>query len=160
MDFDQINDLELSPILEASLIFIEAAAPDFFVGGIEEATVQDFVGIDTFHDTFVTNNLIKADFVIETLNSINRSYDLKIDFLNELDQLQYSFTVTTPASPTNAEIISQHTEVLEGNSLAALKRTTKIAFTLTMLPGPPINGNTPGKIHSKAKVVAYFNYKK
>lgn len=159
IDFNQVNDIEISPILETSLIFFDATAPDFFIGGSELSVVQDFVLIDVFNSTFINDNLIKTEFVLETINSINRGYSLRIDFLDNSNQLQHSFTTTAPASPSNSDVFSSHTEVFEGASLVALKQTSQLVFTLIMLPGPPINDATLGRIHLESKNVFYFNYK-
>ncbi|ALJ06150.1 hypothetical protein APS56_13875 [Pseudalgibacter alginicilyticus] len=159
VDFNQVNDFEVSPIVETSLIFFNASAGEFFIGGNELSIVQDFVVLEVFNNSFIDDNLIKSEFVLETINSINRAYDLQIDFVNNTDQLLHSFTVTAPASPTNTEVTTKHTEVFEGSSLVAFKRTTKLVYTLTMLPGLPIDANTMGKIDLKSKGVFYFNYK-
>jgi hypothetical protein len=158
VDFNQINDFEVSPVFESSLIFFDASAPDFFVGGSEVGLVQDFITIDVFNNSFVNNNLVKGEFVLESKNSINRSYRLQIDFLNDANQLQHSFTVIVPASSSNTDSIINHTEVFEGDSLNDLKRTTKLVFKLAMLSGPPINNNTLGRIHLESKGVFYLNY--
>ncbi len=160
VDFNQANDFEVSPVLESSLIYFDAPAADFFVGGSEVATVQDFVDIAIFNNDFVNNNLIKTEFVLETTNSINRAYNLRIDFLDSANQLQHSFITSAPASSTNKDVISSHTEVFEGSSLDALKQTTKLVFTLTMLAGAPINNNALGSIHLESKGVFYFNYQR
>jgi hypothetical protein len=158
LDFNQANDFEVSPALESSLIFFDAPASDFFIDGNEVTTVQDFVDIDIFNSTFINDHLIKAEFVLEAINSVNRAYSLRIDFLNGLDQLQHTFSVMAPASPASNDVLILHTEVFEGASLGALKNTSKLVFTLTMLPGPPINDNTLGRIHLESKGVLYFNY--
>jgi len=159
VDFNQVNDFEVSPVLESSMFFFDASAADFFVGGTEVSIVQDFIFLDIFNSSLINNNLIKSEFVLETINSINRAYSLRIDFVNNANQLQHSFTVTAPSSSLNSDLITNHTEVFEGATLAALKRTTKLVFTLSMLPGPPIDENTLGRIHLESKGVFYFNYR-
>jgi hypothetical protein len=111
IDFNQVNDIEVSPVFEISLIHFDAQASDFFVGGSELAIVQDFVLLDVFNNSFINENLVKAEFVLETINSINRSYSLQIDFLNDSNQLQHSFTTTAPASLSNSEVLTAHKEV-------------------------------------------------
>lgn len=160
VDFNQVNDFEVSPVLESSLIFFEASASDFFIGGTELSIVQDFVIIDIFNSSFINDNLIRSEFVLESINSINRAYSLQIDFVNNANQVEHTFTVAASASVSNTDVTTNHTEVFEGASLAALKRTTKLVFTLSMLPGPPINDTTLGRIHLESKGVFYFNYER
>ncbi|MFB9056415.1 hypothetical protein ACFFU9_06615 [Mariniflexile ostreae] len=160
VDFNQIDDFEVSPVLEASLIFFDAQAPDFFVGGAEAATVEDFVNLDVFQDSFINDNLLRTDIVVKGVNSIQRGYNFKVDFLNDLGQSQYSFIVEVEASPMTNEIPFEHTERIEGVGLEALKRSNKIVFTLIMLPGIPIDTGTLGRVHLESKAVFYFNYQK
>lgn len=153
VDFNQINDLELNPVIESSLIFFDEPANRFLENGNEVLITQDFIIIDIFNNEFVVDNLVKVDLVFETENSINRRFDLQIDFFDNSGQLQHSFSITQePLSNNN------YTAVFEDDTLDALKNTTEIVFTLRLSPGnPPINETTPGTIKLKSKAVFYFN---
>ncbi|GAL71643.1 hypothetical protein [Jejuia pallidilutea] len=98
VDINQIRDLVLQPVVESSLIFYKASAKDFFIGGIEQNTAEDFIEIDFFNNSFVQDNLIKAAFVFNVENSINRGYQLRVSFLDASGQLLERFTVNTNAS--------------------------------------------------------------
>ncbi|TBN01357.1 hypothetical protein EYD45_13200 [Hyunsoonleella flava] len=157
IDFDQANDLVLQPVIESSLIFYSASASDFFVGGSEQSTAEDFVEIDLFGGSFIQDNLVRVEFVFEIENSINRAYQLRLNFLDENNQLLESFNVNTDASPNNEVIASTHMEVFEGDALERLKQSRIIAFTLVMQPGEAINQDTPGEISVKSKGVFSLN---
>tara|TARA_R110001583_G_scaffold169740_1_gene322565 strand:- start:699 stop:1247 length:549 start_codon:yes stop_codon:yes gene_type:complete len=153
VDFNQINDLELNPVIESSLIFFDEPANRFLENQNEVLITQDFIIVDIFNDEFIVDNLVKVDLVFETENSINRRFDLQIDFFDNSGQLQHSFSITQePLSNNN------YTAVFEDDTLDALKNTTEIVFTLRLSPGnPPINETTPGTIKLKSKAVFYFN---
>lgn len=157
IDFDQASDLVLQPVVESSLIFYSAKAEDFFIGGSEQSTAEDFVEIDLFNGSFIQDNLVKVEFVFEIENSINRSYQLRLNFFDENGQSLVSFNVDTEASPNNQVIPSTHTEVFEGDALERLKQSKLLEFTLVMLPGEAINQNTPGEISVKSKGVFSLN---
>ena len=78
VDFNQINDLELNPVIESSLIFFDEPANRFLENGNEVLITQDFIIIDIFNNEFVVDNLVKVDLVFETENSINQRFDLQI----------------------------------------------------------------------------------
>ncbi|MFD2727201.1 hypothetical protein [Hyunsoonleella rubra] len=156
IDFDQADDLLLEPVLESSIIFYEATASDFFAGGMLQNVVQDEVGIDIFGDSFVQDNLVKAEFVFEVKNSMDRAFDLRLDFLDGNGQLLESFTVDTPASPDNSEIITEYVETFEGVPLENLKQSRQLVFTLVMQTGPPLNQNSQGTIALKSKGIFYL----
>lgn len=157
VDFDQASDLVIQPVLESSLIFYKASVGDFFIGGNEEAEADDFVEIDLFNGSFVQDNLVKIEFVFEIENSINRAYELRINFFDDTDQALEGFTINTEASPNNENLMSMHTEVFEGEALERIKQSSILAFTLVMLDGDAINQNSPGEISLKSKAVMHFN---
>jgi len=159
VDFNQINDIEISPIIESSLVFLDEPANRFSDNDTELTTIQDFVQVDFFNNNFIVDNLIRAEFVFETMNSINRAFQVQVDFLDSNDQIQHTFSFFITSS-NNTNIDSNYTEVFQDNTLAALKNTSRLVFTLNMLPGTPINQNTTGRISVKSKAVFYFNIEK
>jgi len=153
IDFTQAEDLELNPVIESSLAFFDEPANQFLENENEILITQDFINIDIFNNQFTVDNLVKVDLVFETENSINRRFDLQIDFFDNSGQLQHSFSITQEALSNN-----NYTEVFEDDTLDALKNTTAIFFTLRLSSGnPPIDENTPGTIKLKSKAVFYFN---
>ena len=158
VDFKQADNLVLEPVAALDLIFFDAPSSSFFVGGTELTTVRDSVIIDLFGRNFVVDNLVKAEFVFQTTNSINKAFNVQVDFFDSDDRLQHAFAVIAPASPTNTDLVNTHTEVFETNILDALKASNKIELTITALPGgSPLNDDTPGSIQLKSKGFFYFN---
>ncbi|MDB2462971.1 hypothetical protein N9W61_02585, partial [Algibacter sp.] len=151
------EDLQLSPVIENSLLFFDAPASEFFVGGTEVNQSSDFIELDIFNNSFVRNHVVKVDIVFEVINSINRGYELRVDLLDNQDRLIHTFSFEATASPNNSEVYTKYTEVFEGNTLTTLKNTAKLSFTLTMQAGEEINENTPGRINMQSKSVFYFN---
>lgn len=157
VDFNQINDLEITPVIESSLIFLDEPAARFLDNGAQLTTIQDHIQVDFFDNSFIIENLVKTEFVFETTNSINRGFRVRVDFLDSNSQSQHAFTFFVTASPNNAEVTSKYTEVFQDETLAALKSTSVLVFTLNMLPGEAINQNSLGRIRLKSKAVFYFN---
>lgn len=157
VDFNQIDDLVLQPVVASDLIFFNAPATKFYVNGSELSTVKDSVIIDLFNRDFVVENLVKAEFVFEATNSINRAFNVQIDFKDDLNVLRHSFSVSSTASPTNSDILVTHIEVFENATLDALKASNKVVLTVQALSGgSPLNDNTPGRIHLKSKGIFYL----
>lgn len=158
VDFDQANDLVLEPVIASDLIFFNAPATKFYVNGSQQSTVKDSVVIDLFNRDFVVDHLVKAEFVFETTNSINKAFSVQIGFFDANNQEQHSFTISSPASPTNTDIVTTHTEVFENSTLQALKASNNVVLTLQALSGgDPLNDNTPGSIQLKSKGIFYLN---
>lgn len=160
VDFNQINDLILTPVFESSLIYIDEPASRFLVQGNEVTYVQDAANIDFFQEDYVVEHLIKADFFFETTNSINRGFQVQVDMYDDFNQLLHSFSFFSDPSPDNSEVVNEHLEVFEGSTLNALKNTSKFVFTLTLQTGEPINENTPGRIILRSKGTFYLSIEK
>ena len=161
VDFDQVDDIMLTPVLTSSVVFAEVEASRFSENGTEIETVIDSVAnIEIFSDEFIDDNLIKVEFVFEAINSINRTFNLQIDFLNDIDELQHTFSFDALPSNSGNDIISEFTEVFEDNSLESLKASTKMVIILRLNPstdGSSLNENSTGKIELKSKGIYYFN---
>lgn len=157
VDFTQGEDLLLTPVVESSIFFFNADAEDFFVGGMEQSEVSESVDIDIFNNRFITNNIIKLELEFEMKNSINRAYELQLDFLDINKNVLDTFTVNTPASPTNEIIFNVQTEVYEEVELRRILRTRSLESTLRMLPGEPITPNTIGEIDVRSKAVLHLS---
>ncbi len=157
VDFDQINDFEINPVVESSLIYFDEPATSFLDNGEQIATIQDYVQVEFFNSEFIIENLEKAEFVFEITNSINRDFRVRVDFFDDNSQMRHAFTIFVAASSNNAKVVSNYTEVFEDGTLEALKNTSVLVFTLNMLPGAAINQNTLGSISLKSKAVFYLN---
>ncbi|WP_211344286.1 hypothetical protein [Flavivirga rizhaonensis] len=157
IDFEQADDFEISPVIESSLVFFDESASSFLANGTEIISIKDSIGIEVFNNDFVIDNLIKADFVFEATNSINKAFQIQVDFINDVDQQVHSFTLQALASTNGSDLLSNHVEVFEGDELEALKNTSKLIFTLSLLPGGTINPTTPGRIKLKSKAIFYLN---
>ena len=157
VDFNQVNNIQLTPVMESSLVYIDEPASRFLVNGSEITVLQDSVNIDFFNDQFVVDYLEKAEFLFQTTNSINRGFQVQVDMMDNFNQLQHTFSFSSSASPDNSDVVTEHVEVFEGNALTALKNTTKLLFTLTILPGETIDESTIGSIKLKSKGTFYLN---
>lgn len=161
VDFDQAENLSISPALEVSIFHFEEPANTFLDDdGVEIITVKDSVNIGIFSDQFVVDNLIKADFLFETTNTINRAYQAEIEFYNDLFELQHIINFGVSESPNNQDVVVEYVEVFEGMELEALKATTNLVLTLNLLPstdGSTLNENTPGDLLLRSKASFYFN---
>lgn len=156
VDFNQANDLVLEPIVASDLIFFKADATEFFVNNTELVTVKDSVIIDLFNREFFVDYVVRAEFVFEVTNSINRSSNVTVEFFNSNDQKQHGFSITALASPNNTDVVKTHTEIFENQILDALKASNKVVLTMQVLAGgDPLNNNTPGRIQLKSKGVFY-----
>ncbi len=159
VDFDQVDDLSISPVLESSLIFFDFPASEFEEPtGTAIVTVGDDLELDVFNDEFLRDNLIKVEFFFEITNSIDRSFRSDIIMFDENDQITYAFAIDVTPNGNNEEITT-HTEVFEDALLEQLKNTVRLELILSMFPsttGIPLNQNSPGNIKMRSKATLFF----
>lgn len=147
VDFDQVNDITITPTVETSLFYFTAQANEFFE---DEDDVVNFIEVDIFNDASVNHKLTRLDLVFETENTIPRDFSFTIEFYNESSVFINSFTFLTSEE-------SPHIITFEEESLEQIKNSNDLVFTLKMLPGTPINSNTSGNINLKSKGIFYLN---
>ena len=161
VDFDQAEDLSITPALEVSIIHFEEPALTFLdEDGVELTIVKDSVNIEIFRDPFVIDNLIKADFLFEANNTINRAYNAEIEYFDDNYVLLHEFNFGVSASPNGENIIVEYVEVFEGPELESLKATTNIVLTLTLMPssdGSILEETSPGNLKLRSKASFYFD---
>jgi len=165
VDFNQVDDFELNPVVESSLIHFDESVTGFFDDSVddyidfgEEIPIEDFIIVDYFRNGFIVDNLVKVELVFETQNTIHRDFELQMVFNDANEVPQHTFTIVEDASLTGSDdTLSTHIETFEGATLDAFKRSVALRFILTMLPGVPLNPDSEDRISLKSKAVLYFN---
>lgn len=156
LDFNQVNDLKLEPIIVGNLSYFNIPAKDFVDNGMERTVSFDAENFDVFRDSFLQNNLKRADFFFEVTNTINRAYFFDLILLDQNDQVLYTIRIDVPAS-ADVPIIIKKTEVFENAKLDLLKATKRMEFLLVMNPGPALTENSLGSIKLRSSATAYLS---
>ncbi|MGB2414394.1 MAG: hypothetical protein ACPH9L_03055, partial [Flavobacteriaceae bacterium] len=113
-DFEQYDTLIIYPIVEANLVNAQEPAASFVdSSGAELPSISDQVIFDVFNSDFSVDNLIKAELVFGITNSINKAFQIKMDFYDSADALQHTFSIDIDNSPTNTPLFTEHIEVFE-----------------------------------------------
>lgn len=156
LDFNQVNDLKLEPIIVGNLSYFNIPAKDFVDNGMERTVSFDAENFDVFRDSFLQNNLKRADFFFEVTNTINRAYFFDLILLDQNDQVLYTIRIDVPAS-ADVPMIIKKTEVFENAKLDLLKATKRMEFLLVMNPGPALTENSLGSIKLRSSATAYLS---
>ena len=158
-DFEQDDALILYPTVELNLVNAQEPAASFVdSSGTELPFISDQVVFDVFNSGFV-ENLTKAELVFGITNSINKAFQIKMDFYDSADTLQHTFSIDIDNSPTNTPLFTEHIEVFENMSLAALKSTHKLDITFTLISTPTgsvLTSGSEGSILFASKGVFYL----
>lgn len=155
LDFNQVNDLKLEPVVVANLASFDIPANQFVSGGIEQTVSGDLLDFNVFRDAYFNKSLVRADLFFEFNNTINRAYIINLIFRNGNDTPIYTILFNVPAySPGQSLVIKR--EIFENTNLDLLKSTTKIAFVVTMLPGQVLTESSLGSLKLRSSATVYL----
>lgn len=155
LDFDQVNDLIVEPVVVANLASFDIPANQFVSGGIEQNVTGDLLDFNVFRDEYFKNSVVRADFFFEFNNTINRAYSINLTFLDANSTPIYNIPFNIPAYSGTQNLVAK-TEIFESTKLDILKATTKIAFVITMLPGPGLSESSLGSLKLRSSATVYL----
>ncbi|WP_125721483.1 hypothetical protein [Flavobacterium ustbae] len=155
LDFDQVNDFKLEPVLVANLAYFDILANKLVDDGGTNIypDVRDF---DIFKDKFFNERLKKAEFDFEVENNINRSFIINMILLNAENQPLQTISFAVPSYKGTPNVIKYPTEVFENTRLDLLKQTQRIGFVVIITAGPPLNSESLGNLKLRSSATAYL----
>lgn len=155
LDFDQVEDFKIEPVVTTNLAYSKGEASNFISNGSESPLVNYYSSVDFLRTSFLQKDLIKADLYFRIKNTIPRRFTCNVTFLNEINAPIHSLTMNVPAY-NGTEIVFERTETFTSVNIDVLKNTTTMVFSVLMLPGTPITATTPGRIELSSSITAYF----
>ena len=61
LDYNQVNDIKLEPVIVSNLAYFDVQANQFVTGGVEQNVIFDAPTVDVFNEKFFTEKLNKVD---------------------------------------------------------------------------------------------------
>jgi hypothetical protein len=157
LDFEQTEDFSAQPVFTTNLAYVKLDAPDFESAGAGGAIFPYIANVDFLNTSFVEEDLIQAEMYFRIKNTIARAYVYTIVFLDANDAPIYNININVPASVGGVEVLVEQTESFNAANLNTLKNTTKMVFSIGILPGPPLTVTSPGRIELSSSLTAYFD---
>jgi hypothetical protein len=154
IDFDQVNDIVIDPVIVSNLASFDIKANQFVTGGIEQNQFEDVPNFDLFKDSFFKNNLTKVSFFFEFNNTINRDFIVDLVLLDSDDNPIYLVSIPV-AAYSGVERLVTREEPFESN-LNVLTSTRKMSFTIRLLTGTLLSETSPGSLKLRSDITAYF----
>lgn len=155
LDFNQVNDLKLEPVVVANLATFDVPANEFVIGGVEQNVAGDVLNFDVFKETYLKNALTRADFFFEIDNTINRAFRVNLYLLDANNTPLYTIPFDVSAY-TGVQKLVTKTEIFQNAKLDLLKKTTKIGFIITMYPGPALSESSLGSLKLRSSATVYL----
>ncbi|AOW11126.1 hypothetical protein EM308_17470 [Flavobacterium gilvum] len=162
LNYDQVNKFNAKPVVVANLAYFHADAPDFVVNG-NEVPLPPYTGpVGFFDNSFVNQNLIKAELNFRVKNTINRSFTIYITLKENDGTVVENIPISVEASVDGSEKLGYSDPspfVFPESQIDLLKRTTQMTFEVNMDPGTPLTENSRGRIELSSSITAYFDVK-
>jgi len=134
VDFEQIEELELSTPLDIPLIYFNKTQNDF----LDNTNTEIISIIDTTEVKIGKEILdnIQGAITYETIstNRFDRNFSVKFTFLDESSQELFSKEISIPAQANN---LHQNTSI-QGAELDLFRMMKKVKTTIVLQPGTPI----------------------
>jgi hypothetical protein len=140
VDFEQVDQFYLRPVFQSSLVYFTLNQINFFdtVNSVEIVSpVDDISGFEVFKNSFVRDNLIKADLEIIINNQFDRRFTVNVVFLDDDDKVTHSFNEFIVAANDNN---FKRLEVIEIANNQAFLTSTKVKVSIKLSQSS--NGST------------------
>ncbi|UTD16475.1 hypothetical protein HER15_13750 [Tenacibaculum mesophilum] len=156
IDFSQAEDIEITPVIVASLVYANLDQTSLVTPtGIEIARIREVSRLEVFNNEGA-EDLNKIELNFEINNPFDRNFKLNFNFLDENNAVTYR--VTSINIPKNTQTFNFQ-EVIDVLSNSSILNSTKIELILELLPssdGTVIDINEPKKFTFKSAGTLYF----
>jgi len=156
-DFNQANDIVLTPVVELDLIHFDLLAGIFFDTNTSNSilTVRDTTELRFLDDGEIQQSLRRAEFYFKFTNSIQRDFDIVFQFLSTQNDTTYTAQTLVVQGSVASPIVTEFVENIEGASIAELTMASKVVVSVTI---PSSNANLDGALNLKSKTTYYLEY--
>ncbi|TVZ56968.1 hypothetical protein OD91_2272 [Lutibacter sp. Hel_I_33_5] len=157
LDFKQVDTFTSSQVVETSLIYFKIKEPAFIdaANNIELSSVSDITEFTLLNTDRAKNNLQRVDLYFEIKNEFNRSFDTRLQFLDENDQIVFSDTLNL-VRPKQLNYKDGVEIIIAKN--AALLNSNKIKLTLNISGGQALDSTSVNEFEFKSSGKYYFKF--
>ncbi|SHJ79111.1 hypothetical protein SAMN04488007_1447 [Maribacter aquivivus] len=126
-DFDQIDDLTVTPSYEASIFYVKAQ--ETLINRVEGLNfyTQEF-NFDAFEEPFFAERVLSGVITYELENTTSKPIEIRLEFLDEAENVLDTEVFSMDAAPT-AILLREVAYGTSGKSLDIIKATSEIKLT-------------------------------
>ncbi|WP_282049282.1 hypothetical protein [Maribacter aquivivus] len=126
-DFDQIDDLAITPSYETSIFYVKAQ--ENLINRVEGLSffTQDF-NFDAFEEPFFADRVLAGVLTYELENTTSKPIEIRLEFLDEAENVLDTEVFSMDAAPT-AILLREVAYGTSGKSLDIIKATSEIRLT-------------------------------
>ena len=154
-DFEQVNDVLLTPEIELDLIYFTIDASQFYnaTTNSEILVLKDTTDLDFLGGRDIATILKKADFLFQFTNSIPLEFNVSFDFLNGQNTSMYFMEATVVSGTTNNPGITNYIEEVGEQEIKDLTKGYKVVITVAI---PSSSQGLTGALNLQSKTTYYL----
>ena len=154
-DFDQTNEVVLTPEIELDLIYFNLEASNFYdyANNTEVLVVEDITDLDFLGGSDINDIIKGADFYFEFTNTIARGFNVSFDFLNNDNVSKYLMQTTVSPGSENTPVVSYFVQSLDVLQIKELTKANKVLVTVTI---PSSSQDLSGVLNLQSKTTYYL----
>ena len=153
-DFDQSENIVLTPVIDLNLIYFNLRTSDFYdsINSSPILTLRDTTEIKFLNDTTLNQKLRRVEFYFKFTNGIPRNFQVDFQFLSEINDTTYVANTSVELGTLSNPEITEFIENVEGDAIMELTRSNKVVVSVTI---PAASENLEGELNLKSKAT-YF----
>ena len=157
-NFDQAEEVILTPIVELNLIHFDLEAGEFFddVNNLPRLTLIDTTEIRFLDDTETQESLLRAEFQFLFTNGIERNFTVDFIFIDEQGTPTYTTSVLVESGGLNQAIETEFIEIIEGPQIGELTQANRVVVIVTI---PSADATLEGNLNLKSKTTYFLEIK-
>lgn len=157
-NFDEAQNIALTPVVELDLIYFNVDASEFFdsINNISILTLRDTTEIRFLDDTDFQESLIRAEFQFNFTNSIPREFMVDFQFLSEENEETYVIGTIVNQGTVQVPVFTQFIENVEGEEILQLTQANKVVVSITI---PSSDASLRGILNLQSKTTYYLEIK-
>ena len=154
-DFDQAENIALTPINELNLIYFNIGAESFYDDSTatEILTVRDTTEIRFLDDQEIQEGLRRVDFYFKFTNSIPRDFLVDFRFISEMNDTTYTAQTPVASGTIQDPVITEFIEIVDGDGIVNLTMSNRLVVTVTI---PSSDENLDGYLNLQSKATYYL----
>ena len=156
-DFNQADDIAVTPVVELNLIHFNVSGADFFdtINSTPILTLRDTTEIRFLDDQEIQESLKRAEFYFKFTNSIPRDFVVDFQFLSEANDTTYSTQTNVNQGTLQVPVITEFVENVEGDAILQLTQASKVVVSVTI---PSSNDQLDGTLNLQSKTTYYLEF--
>ena len=154
LDFDQTDDIILSPVVALDFIFFNINSENFSEISPTNLVVTDTTFFDFLNEDFLVDNLIKADFYFKNTNSLPSQLITQYQFLDENNDVYYEIIIPVNSGSLSNPVITEHIEIIEEGTIVNLTKADKVVVNVI---APSSLDNLDGILNLQSKTIYYLS---